>query len=154
MRGKVCRPSLGDAEGVQAGHGLLAAQLHDLHLAHDRVALDALVEPEQPVGDGEDRVVAQLALDVLADQERGGLPTGQVQRQALDEALELHFARVGSMRLAHHGAEGVHHDDPGVGRLDLLDDRIQDRAEVLVQDDLAEVDEADRVRPSWRGRRT
>ncbi len=86
---------LGDAEGVQAGHGLLAAQLHDLQLAHDRVPLDALVEPEQPVGDGEDRVVAQLALDVLADQERGRLPTGQVQRQALDEALELHFARVG-----------------------------------------------------------
>ena len=34
---------------------------------------------------------------------------------------------------------------PGVGRLDLLDDRIQDRAEVLLQDDLAEVDEADRA---------
>ena len=71
---------------------------------------DTLVEPEQPVGHGEDRVVAQLALDVLADQERGGLPTGQVQRQALDEALQLHFARVAD-RLAHHGAERVHHDD-------------------------------------------
>ena len=106
---------LGDAEGVQAGHGLLAAQLHDLHLAHDRVALDALVEPEQSVGHGEDRVVAQLAFDVLADQERGGLPTGQVQRQALDEALKLHFARLGSTRLAHHGAERIHHDDARLG---------------------------------------
>ncbi len=125
---------VGDAEGVQAGHGLLAAQLHDLHLAHDRVALDALVEPEQPVGHGEDRIVAQFAFDVLADQERGGLPTGQVERQALDEALELHFARV-VQRLAHHGAERVHHDDARLGCLDLLDDGIEDRAEVLVQDD-------------------
>ena len=33
---------------------------------------------------------------------------------------------------------------PRLGRLDLLDDGIEDRAEVLVQDDLAEVDEADR----------
>ena len=33
---------------------------------------------------------------------------------ALDEALELHFARVGQ-RLAHHGAERVHHDDARLG---------------------------------------
>ena len=129
---------------MQARDGRLAAQLHDLHLAHDRVALDALVEPEQPVGDGEDRIVAELALDVLADQERGGLPTRQVQGEALDEPLELHFARVG-LRLAHHGAERVHHDDAGVGRLDLLDDLLQDRAQVLLQHELAEVDEADRA---------
>ena len=34
----------------------LAAHLHDLHLAHHRVALHALAQPDQPVGDGEHRV--------------------------------------------------------------------------------------------------
>ena len=134
---------LGDAERVQAGHGLLAAQLHDLHLADDRIALDALGEPEQPVGHGEDRVVAHLAFVVFADQERGRLPTGQVQRQPLDEPLEFHFGRDVALRLAHHGAERVHHHDARIGRLDFLDDRVEDRAEILVEHDLAEVDEAD-----------
>src|SRR6266852_253106 len=135
---------LGDAEGMHAGHGLLAAQLHDLHLAHDRVLLDALVEPEQSVGHREHRVVAQLAFDVFADQERGGLPTGQVQRQALDEPLQFHFGR-GGQGLAHHGAERIHHDDLGVGGFDLFDDRIQNGAEVFFQNEVAEVDEADRA---------
>ena len=58
-----------------------------------------------PIGHGEDRVVSQLAFDVLADQERGGLPTGQVQRQPLDEALQLHFVRAGTLGLADYGAE-------------------------------------------------
>ena len=80
-------PVAGDAEGVQARHGRLAAHLHDLQLAHDRVALDALVQPEEAVGDGEDRVVADLRLGVLADQEGRRLPARQVQRQPLDEAL-------------------------------------------------------------------
>ena len=135
---------LGDAEGVQPGDGILAAHLHDLHLAHDGVSLGALVEPEQPVGDGEYRVVANLALDIFADQERGGLPTGQVQRQALDKSLEFHFAAAG-LRSPHHGAERVHHDDARVVGLDLLDDLLQNGAEVLFQNDLAEVDEADRA---------
>ena len=65
-----------------------------------------------------------------------------MQCQALDEALELHFGRV-VQRLAHHGAERVHHDDARFGRIDLLDDGVEDSAEILVQDDLAEVDEAD-----------
>jgi hypothetical protein len=135
---------LGDAEGVHARHGLHAAHLHDLHPAHDRVALDGLVEPEQPVGHGEHRVVAQLALDVFADQERSGLPTGQVQRQPLDEPLEFHFALAG-LGLAHHGAKGIDHHDLGVGGLDLPDDLVQHGVEVLVEHGLAEVDEPDRA---------
>ena len=129
---KVCRP----------GTDSWPRSFMTCKLAHDRVALDALVEPEQSVGHGEDRVVAQLAFDVLADQERGRLPTGQVQRQALDEALELHFAGA-ALRLAHHGAERVHDDDARLGGLDLFDDAIENGAEVLVQDALAEVDEAE-----------
>ncbi len=100
VRGKVCRPSSVMRKVCMPGTELLAANLHDLHLADDRVALDALVEPEQAVGDGEHRVVAQLALGVFADQERSGLPTGEVQGQALNEALELQLggARTGPAR--------------------------------------------------------
>ena len=45
--------------------------------------------------------------------------------------------------LPHHRPERVHHDDAGAGRLDLLDDLLQDRVQVLLQHDLAEVDEPD-----------
>jgi hypothetical protein len=49
------------------------------------------------------------------------------------------------LSLSHHGAERIHDDDAGAGRLDLLDDLGQDGVQIVVEHDLAEVDEANRA---------
>jgi len=74
-------------------------------------------------------------LDVFAAQKRGGLPTGQVQRQTLDEALQLRLGGSG-LDLANHGAKRIDDHDAGLRGFDLLDDGVQDRGQVLVEDDL------------------
>ena len=135
---------VGDAERVQPRHGLLAAQLHDLELADHRIALDALGEPEQAVGDSEDRVVPDLAFGVLPDEKRGRLPAGQVQRQALHEALQLDFAGGGRLRFADERAERVHEDKARGRFFDFGLDAVENGAEVILQDRVAQVDEADR----------
>ena len=92
-------------------------------------------------------------LGVLADQERRRLPAGEVQRQPLNEGLQLHLA--GRLRsLAHHGAERVHHHESGAGRLDLFNDLLPDRLQILLQDDLAQIDEADGTVAAWSRRKT
>ena len=140
--GEGLQPISGDAERVQSWNGRLAPELHDLQLPHDRVPLDLLVQPEEPVGDGEHRVVADLPLGVLPDQEGGRLPARQVEGEPLDEGLEFHLAGP-APGLPHHRPERVHHDDDGARRLDLLDDLLQDRVQVVVQHDLAQVDKPD-----------
>ena len=72
---------------MQARQGRLAAHLHDFELAHHRVALHALAQPDQAVGHGEDRVRVVL-VGVFADQEGGGLPAGHVHAQLLHELLQ------------------------------------------------------------------
>ncbi len=59
----VCRPGIGDA----------AADLHRAELAHRGVAIDVLRQPEDAVGDREDRV-PRLVFGVFADEERRDLP--------------------------------------------------------------------------------
>ena len=51
-----------DPERVQTRQVALAAHLHDLQLPHDRVALGPLVQREEAVGDGVDRMVLRLRL--------------------------------------------------------------------------------------------
>jgi hypothetical protein len=127
---------------VQTRNRRLPAELHDLQLSDDRVPLDLLVQPEEAVGDGEHRVVADLPLGVLPDQERGRLPARQVQGEPLDERLEFRLA--GAARgLPHHRAERVHHDEARGHRLDLLDDLREDGVQILLQHDLAQVNEPD-----------
>ena len=60
-------------------------------------------------------IVADLFHDILADQKRRGLPTGQKLGEPLDERLHLHFARA-AKRFAHDGAKGIHDHDLGFGR--------------------------------------
>ncbi len=57
----------------------------------------------------------------------------------MNEGLQVHIA----LRLAHHGAEGVHNHDSGVGFFNFFGDFLQNRAQVLLQDNLAQVDKAD-----------
>jgi hypothetical protein len=75
-----------DAKGVQSRHGALPAHLHDLHLADHGVALHTLAQPEQPVGDGENRVLIVLG-EVSPDQEGRGLPARHQYAEILDELL-------------------------------------------------------------------
>jgi hypothetical protein len=53
----------------------------------------------------------------------------------LNEGLQVHI----TIRLAHHGAEGVHNDDGRVSLFNFFGDLLQDRAEVFLQDNLAQV---------------
>ena len=101
IRGKTCRPSRGDAQRVQPGQRRLAAHLHRLQLAHAGVAVDALVQPQDAVGHGEDRVLGAIALGVLADQKGRRLPAREMHRQAFQEALQLHAAVAASAGGAH-----------------------------------------------------
>ena len=70
---------IGNAEGVQPGHGSLAAQFYDLQLTHNGISLCHLAQPEQSIGDGKYRIIAQLLLGIFADQESCRLPTGKKQ---------------------------------------------------------------------------
>ena len=68
---------------------------------------------------------------------------GQVEGEALDEALQLHLASRCSRRRPHDRAEGVDHDDGGVDLSTSRTMRLQHLAQVLLQHLLAQVDEAD-----------
>jgi len=131
-------PGIGDAERVQPWHGVLSAQFDDLQLTHNGIAFRSLAQPEQTIGDGKDWIVAQLVLRIFTNQESGSLPTGKKKCQALNEGLQIHVA----VRFANHGAEGVHNYNGGVGFFNFFGDLLQDRAQVLFQDNLAQVDEA------------
>src|SRR5207244_3619881 len=76
-----------NAKRVQAGDRRLAAHFHDLYLAHHRIAIDALIQPEQAVRHGEDRILLTFRWLVFADEERRRLPSRQTQAQLLHEAL-------------------------------------------------------------------
>ena len=129
---------------MQAGHGRLPAELDDLKLPHDGVALHRLREPVEPVRDGEDGIVVYLPFAILSEQKRRGLPAGEVQGESLHEGLELDLGHRGRARFPDQRAEGVHDDEGGAGRLHLPDVGVQDRVEVLLQHHLTQVDEADR----------
>ena len=141
--GEGLHPVGGDAERVQPRDGRLAPELHDLQLPHDRVPLDLLVQPEEPVGHGEHGVVADLPLGVLPDQEGGRLPARQVEGQPLDESLERPPRRCRPPAFRTTVRNESTTTTPGLGRLDLPDDLRQDRVQVLLQHHLAEVDEPD-----------
>ena len=80
---------MGNAEGVQPGHGRLPAQFHDLELPHNGIPVRSLVEPQEAIGDREYGIVADLTLDIFPDEKSGCLPTGQEQRQPLNEGLAV-----------------------------------------------------------------
>jgi hypothetical protein len=111
-----------------------------LELAHDRIALHILIEPEKTVGDGEDGIIAQLRFDILPDQKSSCLPTGQEQAELLHEPLDLHFV---FKDLANHRAEGIDDHDARAGVFNLFGDFCQYSRQSVVQQNLAQIDKAD-----------
>jgi hypothetical protein len=49
---------IGDAECVQSRHGILTTQFCNLQLPNDGISLRRLAQPDQPIGDGKDGIVA------------------------------------------------------------------------------------------------
>src|SRR4029078_1317905 len=85
---------LADAEVVQARHRRLPARFDDLELTYYGVAVGALGQRDDAVGDGEDRAL-EIVSEIFADQKRRGLPDGQVDSQTLREVLEVDRAGFG-----------------------------------------------------------
>jgi hypothetical protein len=85
---------VGDAERLQAGDRRLPAHLHDLQFPDDGTPFDTLVQPEDAIGDGEDRVVFLFGVLIFADQKRRGLPTRQELREAMYERLHLDLSKL------------------------------------------------------------
>ena len=130
-----------DAKRVQARERGLPAHLHDLHLAHDRVALDALAQPDEAIGHGENRVRVVLA-EVLADEESGGLPARHQHAQLLDELLQADEGLAAVMR-QNHRAERVDEDQARPVLLDFGHHAGQHLLEVTGGGLLRQVDEPD-----------
>ncbi len=130
-----------DAERMEPWHRRLAARLHDLELAHDRVMVGALEEPDDPVGDGEHRGIAQLHRRVLANQKGRGAPARQVDGQPLHELVQGHLASLAGGPL--HALKRVHDHEAGAQLLDLPDDAVQHHPRASVQDLVRQIDEVD-----------
>ena len=133
-----------DAEGVQPRQCRLTAHLHDLQLAHHGVALDALAQPDQPVGHREHRVGIGL-VEVFADQEGRGLPAGHQHAQLLDEQLQAGARTAPALAGKDHRTERIHEDQPGVAGGDLVGDALEYLVEVAAHGVLGQADEAHAV---------
>src|SRR5688572_19758791 len=96
---------LGNAKRVQPWNGRLAAHLQHLHLAHHRIAIHALIEPQETIRYGEDRVGLALARLIFAHQERRRLPPGELKRELLDEVLQIEVAARAAVRCMDDGAK-------------------------------------------------
>ena len=118
---------MADADGVQSRYRCRPAQFDDLQFSHHGIAFHRLREPEETIGDSEDRIVAYLRRVILADQKRRGFPTGEKLGETLDERLHLQFGRAVPLCAAHQGAKRIHHHEARMGRRDLFDDFIEDR---------------------------
>ncbi len=127
---------------MQAGHRLLPAQFHYIEFAHHGIALRHLRKPEEPIGNGEDRIVFDLLRGVFADEKSGGFPTGQKLGETLDKTLQLLSAR-SRQNFARHRAKGIHHHEARPHRGDLLGDLLENGVEILLHDDLGQIDKAD-----------
>ncbi len=124
--------AVGDAKGVQAGNGRLAAHLHDVHLPHHRIAVDTLVQPDEAIRHREDRVVLGLGQLKLADQKCRGLPAGQPHAQLLDEVLNVELPVLPLCRL-NDRSERIDDHDCGRRGLHFLDDALQHLVEPAVR---------------------
>ena len=136
------QPGIADADGVQSRHRVLPAHFQDLQFSHHGISLHILRKPEETIGDGEQRIVANLFRDIFADQKRRGFPTGEKLGETLDERLHFNFARA-AHHFAHHGAKGIHYHDARIGRRDLFGNFIVNRVQILIQHHVGQVEKAD-----------
>ena len=95
--------------------------------------MDALIEPEDAIRHGENRVILHVAVQVLAYQKRGRLPTGEVQRESLEKSLQFELRFRGSTGRAYRTAEGVDHDNCWVRLLELAHDRAENCAKIAAE---------------------
>ena len=132
-----------DAKAVQPWQAVLAAHLQDLHLAHHRVAMHALAQPDQTVRDGKHRVGIFL-VEVFANQKGRGLPTRQHHAQLLHELLKAVVPLALTFAGEHHRAKGIdEHQRRSVLR-DFVRDALQRPVELASQSILGQVDETNR----------
>jgi len=113
-----------------------------VHFPHNGISLRHLPEPEKSVGDGEQRIVAHLGLDIFADEKRRRFPTGEKLREPLHERLHLQIFRAAN-RLTFHGAERIHHHDARTGRRDLPDDFLKDAVRAALPQHVSQIEKAD-----------
>jgi hypothetical protein len=125
---------------VKPRHRGARAHLGHLNPSNAGVALDALREPKDAVGDGEDRIAVRFRGVVLAREERRGLPAGQVKCEPLHELLKLHL---GTARVR-DGPKRVDHDGRRLDLFDLGEHALHDACEVVLHRLGAEVYELDR----------
>ena len=114
-----------------------------MHLADHRFAIDVLREPEDAVGNREDRIRVGFGLQIFADKKRRRLPHRKPHSELLHEALQLGLAPLRALR-GHRGrAERVDEDKRRIVRLDLLDDARQHAFEIAGQNLRRQIHEAD-----------
>ena len=134
-----------DTEGVQTGNGRLPAHLDDLHLANHGIAIEALHEPQQPVRDGEDRILLDLRRSIFADEKRGRFPACEPDGQLLHEVLQIEAAARRSLHSLGHRSKRIDDHHARAGRFHFLDDACQKLLQRSVHQVLAQVDVADRL---------
>src|SRR5690606_944890 len=128
---------------VESGHRRLSPDLHDLEFAHDRVVFGGLIEPDDRVGDGEDRIAGLLLLFILAHQERRHLPGRQMHGKALQYARELRRRSGPRPHGVRQGTEGVDDHDPRSALFHFFDDPLQGTFQTALDHVITQVDEAD-----------
>ena len=80
---------------------------------------------------------------ILAKDERGRLPGGQLRGQPLDELSQRHGSIQGTFR--RQRAERIHDDDSRRQLFDLGNNRVQHSAQIVTEYLLSEVDEMNHV---------
>src|SRR3989454_4007436 len=138
-RGEDLDAARGNDERVLVAAMLGPAHLGDLDEALLLAGLLALVERQDAVNDGKERVRLAVPGTVLAEEQRGGLPRHEVDGELVAELPQL-LMRLGQVveRL-----EAVHHDDGGLHLLDVLHDETGGSLEPLAPQDDAEIHELD-----------
>jgi hypothetical protein len=130
---------------MQPRNGCLSAHLHDLYLAHHRIPIEALHEPQQAVRDGEDRILFSRRGLIFADEKRRRLPACEPDGQLLHEVLQIEIAILRPLGSLGHGSKGIDNHHAGARRFDFLNDASQQLLQRAADHVLAQIDVADRL---------
>ena len=131
-RGKTLRPSRVIRNVWRPGRSACPRILVTLSFRTTEVSLNRLIQHDEAVGHGEDRMVFTFRSRKLADEEGRRLPGGEVNGQPLDEVLHVQGARLGSIPHPQHRAEGVHDDKAGGEGVDLTHEALENRREAAL----------------------
>jgi hypothetical protein len=115
-----------------------------LHLANDRIPIEALNEPQESVRDGEDRILFSLRGLILADEKRRRFPAREPDGQLLHEVLQIEGAVLCPLGRLGHRSKGIDDHHAGARRFDFLNDACQELLERAGHNLLAQIDVADR----------